>query len=214
MQFFIDFENVRSDGFEGADRLDHGDSVTLFYSDAAFTAKQESLEQLCNSGCKVGLCKLVNQGKNALDFYIATSLGEAMGRGYMGDVAIISGDKGFQALVDYWKPHLSENKHKIVIGKNIAIALSLCGGERASLINASRKTINLADFINNYQHVNSMEYKVNEALQGNAPKTEIVQIGKYVESAISFRELYLLLIKNFGKIKGTDIYHKVKPLVA
>ena len=35
MQFMIDYENVRSAGFNGIEYLQQYDAITLFYSDAA-----------------------------------------------------------------------------------------------------------------------------------------------------------------------------------
>ena len=80
MLFLIDYENVGRAGMRGCEYLDVQDHVVLFYSEGKKNAERRSLDQITSSGCVFEICKLYRMGKNALDFYIASKLGEMIGR--------------------------------------------------------------------------------------------------------------------------------------
>lgn len=79
MYFLVDFENVRSGGLRGVDYLEESDYLTIFFSNAAHSCENRYLEEIEKSGCYFDTCKLKNPGKNGLDFYIATRVGEFYG---------------------------------------------------------------------------------------------------------------------------------------
>ena len=81
MLFLIDYENVGNAGMKGCGYLDARDYVIVFYSEARRHMEQRILEQVTASGCAFEICKLYKAGKNALDFYIASRLGELIGGG-------------------------------------------------------------------------------------------------------------------------------------
>ena len=99
----IDFENTRSRGLQGAEYLQADDAVTIFYSQSCMKIERKRVCQLREARCGFHICKLQKAGKNALDFYIASRIGEIYGRGYTGMTAIVSNDTGFQAVGEYWK---------------------------------------------------------------------------------------------------------------
>ena len=76
IHFMIDFENTRSKGLQGAEYLQPDDFVTIFYSQFCMKIERRRFRQLKESGCSFRLCKLQKTGKNALDFYIASHIGE------------------------------------------------------------------------------------------------------------------------------------------
>ena len=92
LHFMIDFENVRNNGLAGSEYLSGQDRVTIFYSAGCVQVENGRMEQILGSGCELDLCKLQKQGKNGLDFFIASRIGEIYGSGYAGDVSIISRD--------------------------------------------------------------------------------------------------------------------------
>ena len=95
MSGMIDFENTGSRVLQGAEYLQPDDSVTIFYSQICMKIEQKPLRQLKESGCSFRICKLQKPGKNALDFYIASHIGEIYGQGYTGMIAIVSNDAGY-----------------------------------------------------------------------------------------------------------------------
>lgn len=60
--------------------LNETDFVIIFYSEAKKNMERRFLENNTNSGCAFEICKLRKNGKNAMDFYIASKLGEIFGR--------------------------------------------------------------------------------------------------------------------------------------
>ena len=118
MYFLVDFENVKSNGLRGVEYLEKEDYLTIFFSQFAHSCENRYLEAIEQSGCTFDTCKLINTGKNALDFYIATRVGEFYGNGHQDRVAIISKDQGFNAVRDYWDVRLGNNK-KIIISNNV-----------------------------------------------------------------------------------------------
>ena len=118
MLFMIDYENVGNAGMRGCDYLNTQDHVIVFYSEAKKHMEHRTLEAVSGSGCTFEICKLCKTGKNALDFYIATRLGELFGEGYEGIAVIVSNDSGFQAVRDYWEKR-AVHKRKIILSNCI-----------------------------------------------------------------------------------------------
>ena len=94
MLFLIDYENVGRAGMRGSEFLNPQDHVIVFYSEVQKNAERRSLENIVSSGCVFEICKLYRTGKNALDFYIVSRLGQLIGGGYEGISVIVSQDCG------------------------------------------------------------------------------------------------------------------------
>lgn len=112
--FIVDFENVKNNGLKGSDCLLISDSVELFFSDACPTIANGIFEHLKKSECEVRVCKLQILRKNALDFYITSRLGELIGSGYQEQIAIISNDKDYKSVQEYWR-ECSDTKRRILL---------------------------------------------------------------------------------------------------
>lgn len=102
MLFLIDYENVGNMGMKGCRYLNVSDYIIIFYSESRKNMERRYLEEITNAGCVFEICKLCKNGKNALDFYIASKIGEMFGSGFEGTAVIVSRDAGFQAVRDYW----------------------------------------------------------------------------------------------------------------
>lgn len=124
---FVDLENVQEAGLTGYMELIPTDILNIFYSDACPNMNLQILNTIKSSGCKWNFIKLATPGKNALDFYVSTALGETLGADPNQNVSIISKDKGFQFVVDYWRQH--EPTHHITIAPTILMALKSMPGE-------------------------------------------------------------------------------------
>lgn len=90
MYFLIDHENVKSNGYKGADYLLPEDTVEIFYSECCKNISQGLFKDMKESGCEIKICKLCQTRKNALDFYITSRLGEMIGNFYQSDLKIQS----------------------------------------------------------------------------------------------------------------------------
>lgn len=100
--YFVDYENVHENGMRGLEQLKPQDTLCLLYSNSAQSLTIDTMSVLTQKGVKIKYFKCLNSGKNYLDFQLATVCGLMAGSLPDTDFVIVSGDKGFKALVDFW----------------------------------------------------------------------------------------------------------------
>jgi hypothetical protein len=100
--YYIDYENVHEKGMKGIEKLGKSDTVCLLYSETAQSLTIDTMAGLTASGVNILYFKCMNTGKNYLDFQLSTVCGLMAGRGADADFVIVSEDKGFASLVDFW----------------------------------------------------------------------------------------------------------------
>ena len=105
--FLIDTENVGWQGIRGSESLSSNDEVYFFTTDVFNASKSFSLEvmkMLISSRAKFSFINIgkTNALKNYLDFQLCTFLGSFMERNQDAQAVIVSKDKGYQSVVDYW----------------------------------------------------------------------------------------------------------------
>ena len=100
--YLIDFENVKSKGLTGIDSLTEYDRVIIFYSENADTINFEMHQKVLISKAEVEYFKVHVGGKNALDFQLSTLLGYLVSKNYYSHIFVISNDKSFDFLHDFW----------------------------------------------------------------------------------------------------------------
>jgi len=151
MLFLIDYENVGNAGMKGSNYLQANDHVIVFYSEARKNMERRFLESVDASGCMFEICKLVKTGKNALDFYIASRLGELFGGGYKGTAVIISNDNGFQAVQDYWGQK-APVKRRVLLSPCLeeAIANANENDERTKMLRRQHENISVLEYYSDY----------------------------------------------------------------
>lgn len=214
IHFMIDFENTRSRGLQGAEYLQADDAVTIFYSQACMKIEQGRLRQIREAGCRFRLCKLQKTGKNALDFYIASCIGEIYGQNYTGMDAIVSSDMGFQAVREYWKT-CSSTPRNIILRPDIEQCIYSSGESsiRQRKIGMEKKEVHLEEEYKKYVE----QQRIRQALEKSFAHTDyenlIEQIMEMMENSKPLKRLYLDSAKQFGKRDGLSIYHKVKQIV-
>ena len=137
---------------KGTEFLLSTDAVHLFCSDSNHNMEQRNLDNIKNSGWAFEVHKLVAKGKNGLDFYIATKLGELLGSGRCKIACIISKDTGYQSLRDYWQ-NCAPTKRKVYQSRSIEEAFAALNDnpERTSLIQQQRKQADIGQFYAAYQ---------------------------------------------------------------
>lgn len=145
----VDYENVyASDGLKGVDALRKEDTIIIFYSDACRRIRKDYLQWIQNSECTFRIVKLKNTGKNALDFYIAAECGRLYEQGER-QLVIISNDKGFQAVLDYFHiSNLKDDMHMVKAGnlENAFIMLnSKENARRSKELKEKRTLMNLEE---------------------------------------------------------------------
>lgn len=102
--YFVDYENVHSDGIMDCTELEKDDVVCVIYTEQAKNITLDVIEKLSRSGVTLELDKAGTGAKNALDFQLSSYLGYMIAKHEGEDVryVIISKDTGFDRLIDFW----------------------------------------------------------------------------------------------------------------
>jgi len=108
--FLIDFENVKSNGLKGIERLVENDDVYIFYSEYANTMTFDIHHKINKSNANLKFFKSGIVGKNALDFQLVSYLGYLIAQKKYKQYLVITGDRGFEAAVSFWKDFFKQNQ--------------------------------------------------------------------------------------------------------
>ena len=214
IHFMIDFENIGSRGLQGAEYLQPDDFVTIFYSQSCMKIEKRRFCQVKESGCDFQICKLQKPRKNALDFYIASRIGEIYGQGYTGMTAIVSNDTGFQAVREYWK-NCAAVSREIILRPDIeqCIAVSEENSFRQRRICQERQEIRLEEEYEKYAEQQRIRKSLEESFTHTCYEDFIEQIMNLTESPKPLRNLYRDFLKQFGRKDGLNIYREVKQIL-
>ena len=100
---FVDFENVHNTGLNGLENLTENEIVYLFYSKNTPHLPMDVVAKISKSPADIELIES-GVGKNAMDFVIASYLGYMINEHDDNvDYYILSKDKGYKPLVDFWE---------------------------------------------------------------------------------------------------------------
>ena len=212
MLFLIDYENVGRTGMRGCEYLDAQDHVIIFYSECKKNTERRILEHITASGCIFEACKLCRTGKNALDFYIASRLGELIGSGYTGISVIVSNDSGFQAVRDYWEKRAADRR---MIRLSACIEDGIVSGnennERTKELRRLRENLTIGGYYSAYAE----RMRVRTVLEKLFAGTEYESMTDEIQNLIEGKEktskiIYLNSLHLFGRKNGLEIYHALK----
>lgn len=101
--YMIDYENVKTGGLNGISRLTDADRVIIFYSENANRLTFDLHQRLMASTAKIEYREVSVGGHNALDFQLVTYLGFLIAQEPNGQYLIISNDRGFEYVVNFWR---------------------------------------------------------------------------------------------------------------
>lgn len=217
MYLLVDYENVNYNGLIGSEYLSPEDNLIIFYSKPCRYIRNYRVQHILDSGCKFNTCKLVNKGKDALDFYIAIRVGEIFAGDDKAIVGIVSNDKGFKNVKDYWKGRLNPAT-RLVCGDTIetCIISSAVSAERKYEMAKNLERIEMESIIQEYRYRKKLE-KIKKALceafENSEYKILLPQIIDIVENSNDHKTMYLKSLKSFGKEKGLDVYRQLKQVV-
>ena len=100
---FVDFENVHNTGLNGLENLTENEIVYLFYSKNTPHLPMDLVGKISASPALISPIESA-VGKNAMDFVIASFLGYKIKEyGDVDNYYILSKDKGYKPLVDFWQ---------------------------------------------------------------------------------------------------------------
>ena len=120
--YLIDFENVKSKGLTGIEQLSPDDKVIIFYSENSDTISFEMHRKVMTSTADIEYLKVRVGGKNALDFQLSTLLGYLLAKGLYTHIFVISGDKGFDKLHDFWNVSFADRNSVTVFRTQTLLA--------------------------------------------------------------------------------------------
>lgn len=168
--FLVDYENVyMKTGLQGVEYLTKNDNLYVFYSQCCNKIRTDIMENIKDSGCEFCSYKLVRTGENALDFYIASECGILCKQGES-QIVIVSTDKGFNAVVDFFKMRKEELGTEVVTAPNIESGIIALHGvedkERREKIRKKIKVLDLGDEYIKYRAQTEYQTKIIQMLQG------------------------------------------------
>lgn len=212
MLFLIDYENVGNAGMKGYEYLTGQDHVIVFYSGAQKHMERRMLEAITSSGCVFEICALCRTGKNALDFYIASRLGELTGEGLNSLAVIVSGDGGFQAVRDYWEKRALRRK-RVVLSSCIedGIVSGNENSERVRTLRHLREKLAIGEFYADYEKGLRVRKTLCELFAGTEYEGRIDEIQNMIDGKEkSAKIIYLSSLHLFGRKGGLEIYNRIK----
>lgn len=215
--FLVDYENVFAVGLKGAEYLNEKDSVIIFYSKSCQNIRKDEMDSILQSGCEFKAYKLVQAYKNGLDFYIAAEAGALAVNGEK-QIAIISNDTGFNAVVDFLKMKYSGEGLWACKAPSIEKAIIKSNdpeekGRRAQ-INRAMSKLDIGKEYARYEDRIAFKTRLEDAFLGTdyeEKTSEIIQYALEHRSA-SRKELYTGSLHNFGRADGMAIYRILKEL--
>lgn len=212
MLFLIDYENVGNMGMKGCHYLNESDYVIVFYSDAKMHMERRFLDDITKSGCVFEVCKLYKRGKNALDFYIASRLGELFGGGYEGTAVIVSHDNGFQAVRDYWDKRAT-HRRRVLLSNCVedGIVSGNENSERTRELGQLRENLTIGGFFADYTEDMRRKEVIRSLFDGTEYEGRTEEIQKLMEGKKKPPKIiYLNCLRSFGRDSGLAIYNRMK----
>ncbi|WP_022765305.1 PIN domain-containing protein [Butyrivibrio sp. XPD2006] len=216
---FVDYENVhRSYGLRGAEYLNKGDKLFVFYSNVCDKIHNDDLIKIERSQCDFKIHKLVNSGKNALDFYIATKIGIEYQKGER-QIVIVTGDKGFDAVVDFINSIPTTLDRKIIRSCNIErglVALNDSGNsQRRRLIADGIALKDIAEAQAYIQAKADFLKNIERILKGTKFESDSDKIIDFIgtDSRPSKKTIYSNYLHEYGMKEGLELYRMIKEVV-
>lgn len=213
----VDYENVFENGLAGIDLLKNTDTLEIFYSESCKNIRRECLDIINNTGCSFKTCKLLNKGKDYLDKYIAVATGEYYKSGEK-EICIISKDKGYKAIIDYYRV-TGIDDIRVIKAENIEQAfLSLSNPadhDRRFVIHKRLKQVSLDEISIRLKEKESIKTRIKEALINTPYWFMTEEICDFVEESkgTNNRMLYTGALHNFGRENGRAVYNIIKEVV-
>ena len=185
--YFVDYENVKTQGLNGVNKLPEEDIVCIFYSENA-DSLTFGLHRRLNESKATLLFQKVDVGqKNALDFQLSSYMGyvicENKDKPY--DYYIVTKDHGYESLVNYWK------KRKV----NVNIVVDVAKQNEQTIQDELVKQVE--DLIKD--------------------KSDAAEVAKMIRQYKTKQGLNNALMKKYpskDNKKSSEIYSAIKPLIA
>ncbi len=97
----MDSENVNDNWIDTITEFKKSDEIRVFYTEKSMNVSCENISKIAGGEVNLNWVKCFT-GQNALDFQLVTDLGYSVAKGSRDTFIIISNDKGYDAVVNYW----------------------------------------------------------------------------------------------------------------
>lgn len=211
LHILVDYENVGSSGLIGSDILCTSDIVTIFYNSSGVCIERQYMDAIVRQAGGFSIVKLVRYGKDALDFYIAVMVGQIIQDDPQNRIMIVSKDKGFRAINDYCEKY-TDLKNSIYLSDSIesGIIASETDTLRRKLIIDRRTRLSIEAEYRAYKLLKERQNNIVTALAGTEYEVLSSDIVLITENCAGSREIYLSMLKQFGRDRGCRIYRVIK----
>jgi hypothetical protein len=216
----IDYENVcSSNGFKGTEYLNQNDNLIVFYSDSCSKLPTEHLNYIEESSCKLSIFKLLRPSKNALDFYIATECGRISATGEK-QIIIVSKDKVFYSIIDYFAINKDLCDTQIIISPNIERGLKelhdSADSKRCSIIESKLQCVNIETGYTRIKEKRALNNRLTELISNSNYSQMADSIIDFYSASqyINLRDAYLDTLHTYGRADGTNIYNIYKEAIS
>lgn len=194
--FLVDYENIGEMDLYGGDYLAKDDTIIIFYSDYRPNIRKDLWDQLTSSGCNIKVYKVKTHHANALDFCLITEASTLLASGD-NQVVIISGDKGFDASLEY----LKEKKQKMWRAVSLEKALNIWSQETKPF----ETRLNLGNAISLYNQNRNLYEKISTGVKSLKIKANIDELIE-LKKTKSKCALYNAVRHLYGDAMGRKVY--------
>lgn len=101
--YMVDQENVGGSGIHGMSSLRSEDRVIIFCNHIMKSVPFATHIEIVNCKAQVEYKVIERCGPNYLDFQLVTYLGYLIAQTHYEEIIIVSKDKGYEAVVDFWR---------------------------------------------------------------------------------------------------------------
>lgn len=220
--YYIDLENIGMFGFKGLECLTSNDKVFVFYSKNANTISIDILDKLIQTKCTIEYVHVPigsnNAAKNAMDFYIITSVFSNI-KNRNRECFIISKDRGFDYAIARGKNLGFKNIKRVE-----TIELAINPNKKTTEQTEKQTKAKKLDIPkpNNNKKIKKKEKTLSEKglediLRKNLSSNEIKKYRRIISICIiksngprAKNIFYNELVKQLGKNKGLKIYNQIK----
>lgn len=212
----VDYENTGMQGLEGLDALTEADKLEIFYSKCCTKIRRDQMEHIKESGCEFRIHKLKKALKNGLDFYIASECGRLSMQGEK-YIAIISKDKGYQAIIDYFSMNQETSDVQIVKAATFENAFGVLrdNEQRRTAINKRMAPLDLECEFARIEERNRLKHEIEKLLIGTEYEQRSAEIIDFIRprKKEGMKSVYTGSLHEFGRKDGTAIYQILKQVL-
>ncbi len=200
--YLVDYENIRIEGVNVLSDVKEKDAIILFYSEHSKNISLDVINSILQSKLKYSSYKAKVGTKNALDFQLASYLGYLIGRrkSINSKYYIVSNDKGYDCLCEYWKDFGKDVQRISIKGEN---AEPKQADENKAPKAQTQKKVKESDIAT----IN----EIKKYLTNDDKPQEVLKVFNQYKTKVAINNGIVKVFKD-GK-RASTIYKKIKPLL-